>query len=123
MRSSSSELMSIAVGQTGGSAENSENARTRRSRLTTSSTTICAACSIKARRRTRTAAAAISSMVRRMGVSEFFTSCAILRARLCQLSRRVTYTRRSCDCLSSSAMWLKPRAADPISSLLRSGTR
>ena len=65
----------------------------------------------------------ISSIVSRIGVSEFLTSCAILRARACQLARRVTWIRRSRACWSWPAMWLKAWTAAPISSDPPGGTR
>src|SRR5205814_1818904 len=61
------------------------HARRRRSRLSTSSTTICAACSKNAESFSP-CRDSISSTVRRIGVSEFFTSCAIFRASVCQLA-------------------------------------
>ena len=39
--------------------------------------------------------ACISSTVSRIGVSEFFSSCAVLRASDCQLAMRVRCTSRS----------------------------
>ena len=39
--------------------------------------------------------ACISSTVSRIGVSEFFSSCAVLRASDCQLAMRVRWTSRS----------------------------
>ena len=69
----------------GGSAANSENARMRRSRFSTSSTMIRAACSTKGPP-PPACRAMISSIVSRIGVSEFFNSCAIFRASTCQLA-------------------------------------
>src|ERR1035438_10614859 len=58
-----------------------------------------------------------------MGVREFFTSWAILRARVRQLASCVRYTRRSVECCRRSAMSLKAHMARPISSSRRASTR
>ena len=57
----------------------------RRSSDSISSTTMPAACSRNARSGLG-ARATISSTVSRIGVSEFLTSCAVLRANTCQLA-------------------------------------
>ena len=78
-------LISRGVRRTAGSAEKSENARTRRSSASISSTTIFAACVMNCRSDSG-CRARISSTVSRIGVREFFSSCAILRASVCQLA-------------------------------------
>ena len=77
-------LMSSGSGLTGGSLANSENARTRRSSVSISLITICAASCMNARSLCG-CRASISSTVSRIGVSEFFSSCAVLRASVSQL--------------------------------------
>ena len=84
---------------TGGSLANSEKARTRRSSDSISldddlhglihEGAIGGGCR-----------ASISSTVSRIGVSEFFTSCAVLRASDCQLAICVRWTSRSRLCCS-----------------------
>ena len=103
MRSSSRALTSTSPGCTGGSAANSDeraNAPFERADLVDHDLRglLEEAWSRSARRAT------ISSTVRRIGVSEFFTSWAILRASVCQLDSRVTWTSFSWPSRSCAAV-------------------
>ena len=72
--------------RTSGSVANSEKARTLRSSVSISLTTMWTAFAMNVRSTPSGCRASISSTVSRIGVSEFFSSCAVLRASDCQLA-------------------------------------
>ena len=72
--------------RTSGSVAKSEKARTLRSSVSISLTTMWTAFAMNVRSAVSGWRASISSTVSRIGVSEFFSSCAVFRASDCQLA-------------------------------------